>query len=63
MDASDDHEPTDGAPGESSETPESDERRRVREKLRELYGDDSADAVRRLFSEILSEEEDEGEPN
>ena len=61
MEPPDDHEPN-GSPPTDADPPESEARRRVREKLRELYGDDSPDAVRRLFSEILAED-DEGVPN
>ena len=61
MDKADDQEP-DGGPPVDADPPENEARRRVREKLRELYGDDSPDAVRRLFSEILAED-DEGDPN
>lgn len=37
-------------------------RQQVRDKLRELYGDDSADAVRRLLTDLIREE-DSGPPN
>ena len=49
--------PRDEAPEASTE----ERQRRVREKLRQLYGDDSAEAVRRLLADLVAgEKPDDG---
>ena len=54
-------EPAPAAPPEIHAVPDPDQERqdRVRQKLREMYGDDSAETVRRFLYELTSDEEDE----
>lgn len=54
-------EPAPAAPPEIHAVPDPDQERqdRVREKLREMYGDDSAETVRRFLYELTTDEEDE----